>query len=419
MSQEEREQVLEGLKGDMRAMMARMTQWTKMDDELKGIDLGSKKIRLDYLLQYGSRDRALSRITAELVGLGIHPFDEVGRAKFDDKPWWDAFVRSGGVSQFSPQLPADRQLELERRIMTNQYELVEDVIFANTFFALEETGLAYPSLFQESSDETRKLDAWLRVFASASRVREGRYFDRNNYMTWDRPQAVPKNNRVRRFADKVFGADLDNGLQGVLDALNAKGHSGGVVEVGKLHLRVAESGDPFWRCESCERVHLHRGEQICTRCYSPLPDNPTGAVDTLWSANFLGRRIVRGHDQGIKRFRLKCEELSGQTEDFSDRLRRFKDIFVGQSNEVGRLAEEIDMLSVTTTMEVGIDIGSLQTVYQANMPPQRFNYQQRVGRAGRRGQAFSFVPQPRRLLFPPSEVDHRRRAAAAIPRRGP
>jgi hypothetical protein len=42
-------------------------------------------------------------------------------------------------------------------------------------------------------------------------------------------------------------------------------------------------------------------------------------------------------------------------------------------------------------MEVGIDIGPLRSVFQANMPPQRFNYQQRVGRAGRRGQAFSMV----------------------------
>ncbi|MET4278538.1 MULTISPECIES: DEAD/DEAH box helicase [unclassified Bradyrhizobium] len=390
-SQEERTRIIVGLAGDVNAIMARVTEWNRMDDELKGIDLGSRKIRLDYLLQYGSRDRALSRITAEFVGLGIHPFDEVGRAKFDDKPWWDSFVQTQGVSQFSPQLPADRQLDLERRIMTNQYELVEDVIFANTFFALEETGLAYPSLVSDATDATRKLDAWLRVFASASRVREGRYFDRNNFVTWDRAQAVPKNNRVRRFADRVFGAGADNGLKGILDELAAIGHSGGVIEVGKLHLRVAEAGDPYWRCGSCERVHLHRGEQICTRCYNPLPDNPTGAVETLWSQNFLGRRIVRGHDQGIKRFRLKCEELTGQTEDFSDRLRRFKDIFVGQTNEVGRLAEEIDMLSVTTTMEVGIDIGSLQTVYQANMPPMRFNYQQRVGRAGRRGQAFSFV----------------------------
>ena len=121
-----------------------------------------------------------------------------------------------------------------------------------------------------------------------------------------------------------------------------------------------------------------------------LPSGP-GRSRNCGKPNFLGRRIVRGHEDGVARFRLRCEELTGQTDDFSDRLRKFKSIFVDDLGEVARLAREIDMLSVTTTMEVGIDIGSLQTVYQANMPPQRFNYQQRVGRAGRRGQAFSFV----------------------------
>ncbi|HYG91822.1 MAG TPA: DEAD/DEAH box helicase [Azospirillum sp.] len=352
---------------------------------------GGRKIKLDRLLQHSADDDSIGDLVAEFVRMGIHPFDEAGRKMFERMPWPQLFEKTGDVITYAKALPQSSRAMLNGMILEKQYELIDDVIFANTFFALEETGLAYPSASNGASTKADELDAWLRVFASATRVRDNKFADDGRMNEWVSGSNV-SNKRVIRFAKKLFGEnDYIEGLTNVLDQFSAIGHKSGMFEIGNLYLKVADASDLYWRCENCERVHLHLGVKRCTRCAESINETPTGKVEELWRTNFLGRRIIRSLSDGVNRFRLRVEELTGQTDDFSDRLRKFKDIFVDGESEIQKRASEIDMLSVTTTMEVGIDIGALQSVYQANMPPQRFNYQQRVGRAGRRGQAFSFV----------------------------
>ncbi|MGW6140980.1 DEAD/DEAH box helicase [Streptomyces sp. NPDC055140] len=146
----------------------------------------------------------------------------------------------------------------------------------------------------------------------------------------------------------------------------------------KVSLRPA--GPHMWVCIKCKRKHLHRGAGVCTkpRCGQPLPAEhvPVTRSDDdyyAWQAA-----------EGKGRFRLNCAELTGQTDRLAAQSRqaRFQDIFLEGTETEG--PDSVDVLSVTTTMEAGVDIGSLAIVLMANMPPTRFNYQQRVGRAGRR-----------------------------------
>ncbi len=50
----------------------------------------------------------------------------------------------------------------------------------------------------------------------------------------------------------------------------------------------------------------------------------------------------------------------------------------------GKFRSDPNLLSATSTLEMGIDIGDLSTVLLASVPPEPANYLQRIGRAGRR-----------------------------------
>lgn len=349
----------------------------------------------------GSRPRrdTLKPLLAEFVRLGIHPTDPTGTKRIripgaDGEPWEALFSigPDGTVDWRDDAVEQDKLNAARQAVVGDMQRLVTGVVFSKTYFALEETGIAYPSVGATVPAAERNVaDAFLRVFADSYRLVDSQFED-GEQDPWHSALDIGVRQRVRRLAGAVWPSDQINvGLDRVLAALTTAGHPSGLILTSSLRLRLVKDDDPYWRCSRCSRVHLHVGVTVCTRCFLPMPEKPTGACAALHGQSYLAKRI----DRGNATFRLRCEELTGQTEDPADRQRRFKDIVLGGDPRVDRRLREaarvIDMLAVTTTMEVGIDIGPLQAVFQANMPPQRFNYQQRVGRAGRRRQAFSMA----------------------------
>lgn len=353
----------------------------------------------------GGRDMGRHRLRpffARMVELGLHPVSETGQEEIrikgaDDKPitlaWERLFQIDGGhVVDWADETDvtgtSQGSLDLFRRYLKQEaIKDVTDIVHGRGYFALEEAGLGYPALAKGTlADDTwQRANAFLRVLSDSYRfdLHSHPYADtaEDTGKDWSGPESIPAGNRVKRFVAALFplASDQDRFIADTLGILRAQGHTNGKIHNEHLFVRVCNDVDTFIRCDQCKRVHLHPGVGICTRCLRPLPVAEE-SVTKLWRTSHLAIR-ARGRPT-----RLRCEELTGQTDNAPDRQRRFKGVI---SRGKYRPKEEIDLLTVTTTMEVGIDIGSLQGVFLANMPPQRFNYQQRVGRAGRRGQAFS------------------------------
>ncbi len=151
----------------------------------------------------------------------------------------------------------------------------------------------------------------------------------------------------------------------------------------------------WFRCGACTYLSPMAFRDCCAACGSsrviPVPiggDAYLRARKAFWRDP--AERVLNGLESPMT---LDVQEHTAQlgyrdlgdleatTESYE---RRFRDILINKESG-------IDVLSCTTTMEVGIDIGSLVAVGLRNMPPSRHNYQQRAGRAGRRGSAVSTV----------------------------
>lgn len=202
-------------------------------------------------------------------------------------------------------------------------------------------------------------------------------------------------NPIKHFCDlhDIKEADLGESLVNFL-RLHCTQRDDLILDINKLSFQKM-TDSTYIKCSKCGRVHPHMGFGFCTNvyCKEPLDPKKEDPKKTV-TLEELHKHYI-SHDILVERrkpSKLHTEELTGQTDDIQTRLREFKDIILVDDDFYKQGQEKtlpIDMVCVTTTMEVGVDIGSLQAIFQGNMPPTRYNYQQRVGRCGRRNQAFS------------------------------
>jgi hypothetical protein len=272
--------------------------------------------------------------------------------------------------------------DIRRNLMSS---LTSDTLFGRLYFAFESAGFGYLTVQDSQSVTSLHGQEFLEMLNGVIRMLGDNY--RHTYSEFPHGAWASFHNfnaRIRRYVGAInstpgFGEKIYSVLR-EMRALNPNGD----LEIENLVMKVAQANDVVWECSNCARPHLHRSGGYCTFCQSPLHSDPVKTADQLWSNEY---HAYFAAIEKRKPIRLHCEELTGQTDDQFERQRHFRNVIL--DNEGEPIVKMIDLLSVTTTLEVGVDIGSLQAVMLGNMPPQRFNYQQRVGRAGRRGQAYS------------------------------
>lgn len=331
----------------------------------------------------------LLRVRNKMVEAGVNPAGpRVSLAKYNGAEWWRYFAKPAGASweDLQPDVMQAGQEVYVRHLADH----VATSLFDRAGRDMESMGIAYIGVpgqhgaalgvTDEQADgiiaNVLRILGQSKLFVGSGRSRNSTSAPKAVSVYLEKAAGKLKVDPVG-LVEKVRTRLLDQAVINDNWMIRADSHA-------TLRMEIRPAGERvLMRCNLCSRATLVLPVHACTTayCHSDAFAKASDPGEDYYS--WVSREETH---------RLTTWELTGQTKPLSEQRRRQR-LFKGQAYVEAEhpVTHGIDALSVTTTMEVGVDIGSLKLVMMANMPPQRFNYQQRVGRAGRAGQAFSYA----------------------------
>lgn len=324
-------------------------------------------------------DKIVGGVIEKLLVVGINPAGPFpSYATYGDAERWTKAV----IWDEHPHFDREQE-DFKTKVRTKCRAELLRTAFGSSRRSFEQLGIGYFKAKETNGMEQEFIDSAIHILGEDNRI-----YDKDRRHT---PDGIPE--RLWKYAGKVYNEKMFGSHPNV-DALKSSLATLEIVKdrddislTGKgIEFVKAESCEYVWKCGRCGTLHLHHSMGICTFCGAELTDacrqdmKTFERTKTIYTSELFGKELSRLH----------CEELTGQTDkdDALDRQRLFQDLV--SQDEIEKV-DPIDLLSVTTTMEAGVDIGSLSAVMMGNVPPQRFNYQQRVGRAGRRNTPLSIA----------------------------
>lgn len=222
----------------------------------------------------------------------------------------------------------------------------------------------------------------------------------NNYVMLNCPKATQgirsflpvkgEENMVVRYVKKVFGCNSEeakNLLEIVFDLLVQASEIGNgekllikhekkdayQIDAGRYVLKNYKTSQ-FYQCDKCGRLTPYNLRGKCAQ------DKCSGTLNGVDPDEALAGNYYRKQYKEKKIESIVIKEHTAQLE-----RKQAKEYQVDFKNK------KINILSCSTTFEMGIDIGGLDTVFMRNVPPTPANYVQRAGRAGRRKDSAAYI----------------------------